>query len=272
MHWFEAPSAKKPRKAPLILIPVELARASAKKRFKVSYTGEDIGDNLSLVEKLHTEFNIDFPTIEDADDLDLDNYFNSVSEAIHGDERWSVEKNEMTLGFFSFGKFLMYKDLDPEHWKTNVNGEGFSVLDGLLTNGLSEPECKFHDDVDIDEILTPKELYQVKDADSSQTLAILDSVSGRNFVLQGPPGTGKSQTITNMIAECLGQGRTVLFVSEKMAALDVVKRRLDEVGLGDAVLELHSHKTKKKGSWQKSKEPCTRDAPLLMILKMILMR
>lgn len=263
LHWFETPSAKEPRKAPLILVPVELARASAKKRFKVSYTGEDIGDNLSLVEKLHTEFNINFPTIEDADDLDLDNYFNSVSEAILGDERWSIEKNEITLGFFSFGKFLMYKDLDPEHWKANVNGEGFSVLDGLLTNGLSEPECKFDDDVDIDEILTPKELYQVKDADSSQTLAILDSVSGRNFVLQGPPGTGKSQTITNMIAECLGQGRTVLFVSEKMAALDVVKRRLDEVGLGDAVLELHSHKTKKKGVLAEIKRTLHQGRPIV---------
>jgi len=246
LHWFEAPSAKEPRRAPLILIPVELSRASAKKRFKVSYTGEDIGDNLSLIEKMHSEFNIDFPKIEEAEDLDLDNYFNSVSKAIRGDERWEVQKNEMTLGFFSFGKFLMYKDLDPEHWKANINGEGFSVLEGLLTNGLSEPECEFHDDIYIDEIVTPKKLHQVKDADSSQILAILDSISGRNFVLQGPPGTGKSQTITNMIAECLGQGRTVLFVSEKMAALDVVKRRLDEVGLGDAVLELHSHKSKKK--------------------------
>ena len=86
----------------------------------------------------------------------------------------------------------------------------------------------------------------MKDADSSQILAILEVNSGRNLVLQGPPGTGKSQTITNIIAECIGSGKKVLFVSEKMAALEVVKRRLDEVGLGDAVLELHSHKTNKK--------------------------
>ena len=97
----------------------------------------------------------------------------------------------------------------------------------------------------IDAVLAPGEAHFVKDADSSQTLAILEARAGRNLVIQGPPGTGKSQTITNIIAECLGQGKTVLFVAEKMAALEVVKRRLDETHLGDAVLELHSHKATK---------------------------
>ena len=95
-------------------------------------------------------------------------------------------------------------------------------------------------------ILAPQEVHHVVDADSSQVLALLDVNQGRNLVVQGPPGTGKSQTITNMIAEALGAGRTVLFVSEKMAALEVVKRRLDAIGLGDACLELHSNKTAKK--------------------------
>src|SRR5262249_61747270 len=90
------------------------------------------------------------------------------------------------------------------------------------------------------------DLHQVVDADSSQLLAILDVSKGRNLVIQGPPGTGKSQTITNLIASALGAGRTVLFVAEKLAALEVVKRRLDAVGLGDACLELHSRNTRKK--------------------------
>src|SRR5690606_8542922 len=86
----------------------------------------------------------------------------------------------------------------------------------------------------------------VMDADSSQLLALLAVNEGRNMVIQGPPGTGKSQTITNMIANALGQGKKVLFVAEKLAALEVVKRRLDTIDLGEACIELHSHKSNKK--------------------------
>ncbi len=84
------------------------------------------------------------------------------------------------------------------------------------------------------------------DADSTQMAAVASALAGRSFVLQGPPGTGKSQTITNLIAAAVAAGKTVLFVSEKMAALEVVYRRLRQVGLGDFCLELHSHKSNKK--------------------------
>ena len=263
LHWFESPSSNEARRAPLILVPVELERASAKKRFQVSYTGEDIGDNLSLIEKLKTEFNINFPKIEDTEEINIDEYFNSISEIIKSDEQWSLEPNEITLGFFSFGKFLMYKDLDPEHWSKNDKDKGFEILELLLTDGFKEQENGLKDDAFIDKFISPKDLFQVKDADSTQTLAILDAISGRNFVLQGPPGTGKSQTITNIIAECLGNNRNVLFISEKMAALDVVKRRLDETGLGDAVLELHSHKTKKKQVLEEIKRTLHQGRPII---------
>lgn len=246
LHWYEAPTAKEARRAPLLLIPVELLRANAQERFQLFYTGEDVGDNLSLSEKLKAKFNIELPKVESSDDLDVNAYMESVADAVKSDERWSVEANEITLGFFSFGKFLMYKDLDAEVWSEEARGDGFSILDSLLTDGFKEPESTFGDETHIDEVISPADVHQVKDADSTQILAILDVNAGRNLVLQGPPGTGKSQTITNIIAECIGNGRKVLFVSEKMAALDVVKRRLDEVGLGDAVLELHSHKTNKK--------------------------
>ena len=246
LYWYEEPSAMEARRAPLLLIPVELERTNAQNRFCVSYTNEDIGDNLSLIEKLKSEFNIELPKIEDSEELHLDSYFAATAETINKNERWHVEANEMTLGFFSFGKFLMYKDLDPKCWPENESCGGFSILECLLTDGLREPCTSFCDETYIDEVLSPADIHQVKDADSTQILAILDVNAGRNLVLQGPPGTGKSQTITNIIAECIGNGRKVLFVSEKMAALDVVKRRLDEVGLGDAVLELHSNKTNKK--------------------------
>src|SRR5207244_4057557 len=85
----------------------------------------------------------------------------------------------------------------------------------------------------------------IRDADSSQHSALVDALEGKNLVIEGPPGTRKSQTITNLIAVALAQGKTVLFISEKLAALEVVRRRLDEAGLGLFCLELHSHKTRK---------------------------
>jgi len=238
-------SAPEPRRAPLLLIPVELKRASAQERFRVVYTGDDISDNLSLLEKMKAEFGLSLPTVGDAETLDPANFFDCVEDAIGSLSRWKVERNEITLGFFSFGKFLMYRDLDPSIWSGSGPND-HHILAALLSEGFSEPPSVYGDETHIDEVTSPADVHQVKDADSSQILAILDVNAGRNLVLQGPPGTGKSQTITNLISEAVGAGRRVLFVSEKMAALEVVKRRLDEVGLGDAVLELHSHKTNKR--------------------------
>lgn len=65
----------------------------------------------------------------------------------------------------------------------------------------------------------------IMDCDSSQFAAIRSAMGGRNLTIQGPPGTGKSQTIANLIASFLHEGKSVLFVAEKMAALDVVHRR-----------------------------------------------
>ena len=96
---------------------------------------------------------------------------------------------------------------------------------------------------DLDDKVLPLETFQVLDADSSQLVAIEWAKRGANFVIEGPPGTGKSQTIANIIAEVLAQNKKVLFVSAKMAALEVVAKRLDECGLGNFCLEAHSHHT-----------------------------
>ena len=157
----------------------------------------------------------------------------------------SVDETAITLGFFSFAKFLMYRDLDTTNWPNDFLSQ-HPVLQPLLTTGFQEPKSTIPDDAQIDEHLNPTEVNHVVDADSSQALAIHDVSQGRNLIIQGPPGTGKSQTITNLIAEAIAKGKRVLFVAEKMAALEVVKRNLDEVGLGDACLELHSHKMSKK--------------------------
>lgn len=263
LHWYESPVAQEARRAPLLLIPVELRRKNALVRFELHYTGDDIGDNLSLIEKLKAEFSIELPSIEDREEFDIQEYFSAVVQSVKAHQHWKVEPNDMTLGFFSFGKFLMYKDLDPSRWQQNGGGAGFKVLKSLLTEGFSEKASLLVDETHIDDVLSPADVHQVKDADSTQVLAILDVNAGRNMVLQGPPGTGKSQTITNIIAESIGAGRKVLFVSEKMAALDVVKRRLDEVGLGDAVLELHSNKTKKKEVLKELKRTLSQGRPVV---------
>src|SRR5207253_1430675 len=99
---------------------------------------------------------------------------------------------------------------------------------------------------ELDAVQPPEKTFPILDADASQLLCLEAVARGHSFVLQGPPGTGKSQTIANLIADCLAGGKTVLFVSEKMAALEVVYKRLRAVGLGDYCLELHSHKANKR--------------------------
>lgn len=246
LHWYESDSSEAARRAPLLLVPVELERSSARERFSLSYSDEDIDDNLSLKEKLRLEFGIELPSIGDTDDLDVARFFASVEEAIRSQPRWNIQRDETVLSFFSFGKLLMYKDLDPKGWPAEGGLAGSSIITALLEDGFREPSSEIPDEGNLDAIVDVTQLNQVVDADSTQTAAILDCLSGRNLVIQGPPGTGKSQTITNVIAEALGAGKSILFVSEKMAALEVVKRRLDDIGLGDAALELHSHKTNKK--------------------------
>jgi len=265
LHWYDNSSATEPRRAPLILIPVELSRTDVRAKFTVAYSDQEIGENLSLVVKMRADFGVQLPGIDEEEDIDVDVYYQKVIKAIASDPKWLVNPDEMSLGFFSFGKFLMHKDLDVNQWP---RGEiiNHKVLSSLLGDGFQRTESVITDEEHLDSRLKPDALHQVKDADSSQICAIMNVNAGQNLVLQGPPGTGKSQTITNIIASCIGQGKTVLFVSEKMAALDVVKKNLVEVGLGDAALELHSHKSNKKevlkqiGNAHRQRKPVAKDA------------
>lgn len=251
LEWYESDSSAERRRAPLVLVPVTLERTNALDRFHLAYTGDEIGDNLSLAARLRSDFAIEAPSMPEIEDLDIDTYVAAFQAAIAGQPRWRVDRDAIALGFFSFGKFLMYRDLDPATWPPELQPAEHHLVRGLLSpDGFSEPPSPYSEDAFIDSYLKRDEVHEVVDADSSQTLAMLDVNAGRNVVIQGPPGTGKSQTITNIIAEAIGSGKTVLFVAEKMAALEVVKRRLDMVGLGDACLELHSHKINKRSVLQ----------------------
>ncbi|HEV7331535.1 MAG TPA: DUF3320 domain-containing protein [Flavisolibacter sp.] len=267
LAWYEADSSEEKRVAPLVMVPVTLERSSARERFRVKYSDEEIGHNLSLQAKLKAEFGIHLPDLPTVDEFSLEDYFRDVASAIHSFKRWSVEEDRIELGFFSFGKFMIYHDLNNEVWPEDAKPATHSILQSLFLDGFTDPQPSAGDDAFIDNDTTAHQLFQVVDADSSQLLAMLAVHEGRNMVIQGPPGTGKSQTITNIIANAIGQGKKVLFVAEKMAALEVVKRRLDNIGLGEACLELHSHKANKKELHQELKRVLELGKPSLQKLR-----
>ena len=255
LRWYDDDASDTPRHAPLVLLPVQLERSSAADRFRLRGRDEPASPNLTLQAKMKSQYGIiisDFPESADNEDaLDLNAYAAAIADTVAGHKRWQVLPDAMVLGFFSFAKFLMYRDLDPETWPTADDATEGGMLDhplitALLRDGFPLSPPLFDDTGRIDDVLPPSQQHHVVDADSSQTVAVAEAVAGRTLVIKGPPGTGKSQTITNIIAGAVAEGKKVLFVAEKMAALDVVHRRLKAAGLGPLTLELHSNKTSKR--------------------------
>lgn len=246
LQWYETTTSTEVRQAPLVLVPVSLERSSARERFRLRYTGAEVEMNLSLQAKLKAEFNLLLPDMPDEEEVDVAAYIGAVEKVIKGMPGWQVVTDAIELGFFSFGKFMLYHDLDSTQWPADSKPIAHPILQDLYTDGFRDAQPSVPEDAFIDAEPRTATLHQVVDADSSQLLAMLAIQEGRNLVIQGPPGTGKSQTITNIIANAIGEGKKVLFVAEKMAALEVVKRRLDNIALGEACLELHSHKANKK--------------------------
>lgn len=261
LAWTESESSSERKKAPLILIPVELERAS-RDRFFVRYYGEEIGTNISLAAKLDIEFGLILPEIYDLDDFDVPTYFDRVEQAIVNMKEWAIERDSIALGFFSFGKFLMFRDLSEDAWKNSDSLYNHSIIKALFQSGFDNYDTPIGEGEHLDKHLKPLDILQVVDADSSQMRAIWSVNQGNNLVIQGPPGGGKSQTITNLIADAIGKGKKVLFVAEKKAALEVVMRRLNTVGIGDACLELHGQKTNKKSLLAELSRTLSLDKPL----------
>jgi hypothetical protein len=246
LSWSDPAAPEDTHRAPLLLVPVELSRESSSEGFRLRYSGDDVSPNVCLIEFLK-QFGIAFDSGNQSEEFDVEHYFDRFADAISANPTWSIDRRSVVLGFFSFSKFLMYRDLDPSTWPE----QGALLNNGLLSKLLGQGSfagdgSSLNEDSYLDEHLSSSKCFQVVDADSSQTLALLDIASGKSMVIQGPPGTGKSQTIINMIAEAVANNKTVLFVSEKQAALNVVKKRLDKIGIGDTCLELHSSKAKKK--------------------------
>lgn len=230
INWYDKDSKNTLMKAPLILIPVSIIHESFVDPYVIKVLDDDIIVNPTFSYKLESEYNITLPSFNE--DNSLEDYLNDV-EALLSRVSMSISR-VCKLGIFSFQKLNMYQDL-----KENLSIISKSETVKCLLEGsgyYNQESLKFSD----------KKLLNVVDADGSQRDAILMAKNKMSFVLQGPPGTGKSQTITNIIAEAISDGRTVLFVSEKLAALSVVYDKLKKASLDEFCLELHSHKASKK--------------------------
>lgn len=152
-------------------------------------------------------------------------------------DKWDVIE-ESIISIFDFNRFVIWNDL-----RTNrENMSEHPLISSLISNTLNE---ELIEDGEVSTELPSDEVALPISADSSQLAAINEAASGKSFILHGPPGTGKSQTITNIISNALFHGKRVLFVAEKMTALEVVQKRLAAIGLDPFCLELHSNKTKK---------------------------
>ncbi|EZP50038.1 DUF3320 domain-containing protein [Sphingomonas sp. RIT328] len=247
LKWIDPQNAANIRYAPLVLVPVSLERGNAGEKFKLRVRQDDYASNLSLEAFLDRTQGIRLPVFEAGDGFNVAAYFEEIADAVAAKPGWEVLPDSMVLGFFSFAKFLMYRDLDPANWPAGGRITDRPLVRGLLAEGFEGSGDMIPEDANIDPFIPPAEMLHILDSDSSQALAIHEVRRGRDMVIQGPPGTGKSQTIANIVASAVADGKTVLFVAEKMAALEVVKRRLDATGVGDACLELHSSKANKRG-------------------------
>ncbi|WP_416400074.1 DUF4011 domain-containing protein [Alicycliphilus denitrificans] len=234
-------------RAPLILVPVSLQRKSARSGFTLSLHDDEPRFNPTLIEMLRQDFELSLGSLEgelprDETGLDVAAVWKAVGHAIKDIKGWEVTE-DVVLSMFSFAKYLMWKDLAERSEQLRENPVVRHLLD--TPRDAYPPGAPFPQVRELDKHFDPKEVFCPLPADSSQLSAVLAASQGKDFVLIGPPGTGKSQTIANLIAQSLAQGRRVLFVSEKIAALDVVYRRLREIGLGEFCLELHSSKARK---------------------------
>lgn len=239
LNWKEKDNSKVTLKSPLVLVPVKLTLESLTSPYILFPYDDDIVVNPTLAHKLDNDYSITLPDF-DMSKSELPDFFDECDE-LFKNKGWTVDRC-VHLTNLSFLKINMYKDLERNEERLSKN----PIVAAIAGESVSDSIPDEINDFDHDKNERPIDIFQVVDADSSQQDAIVLSKRGVSFVLQGPPGTGKSQTITNIISEALAEGKKVLFVSEKRAALEVVYNRLSNVGLSDYCLALHSHKANKK--------------------------
>lgn len=266
LRWKPKPTEANTYLAPLLLLPVKLTRKSALSPFHLSLHEDEVRFNATLIQLLKKDFDRDLSAFEsnlptDNNGVDVAHVLDRMRREVREIPGFEVI-DESALGTFSFAKYLMWKDLVDRVDQLKCNRVVRHLIDSPDQTFEAAGVGQIPRPHDIDIQFEPKDLYHPLPADSSQLAAVMAVAQGNDFVLVGPPGTGKSQTIANMIAQCLAGGKTVLFVAEKTAALDVVYRRLREHGLGDCCVELHSNKAERRrflaqldNAWQNNQRP-----------------
>ena len=262
LNWRELQGSQTRRCAPLLLLPVELKKDGRGGKFTLRASEEEMVTNHSLAARLAKDFDLNLPEVEEGEDWDVSSYLKQAETLVEGRAGWSVDRDAMTLAEFQFARLIMMKDLEPENWPGQSIADHKLVESLLSTKGFEEhsgkPGKAFPNDhrgdawpqetkgSKLDQFLDPANLFHVVDADASQAQVIEEVRSGKSLLVQGPPGTGKSQTIANILASAVRDGKRVMFLAEKMAALNVVAKRMERVGLGPLCLKLHSPDTNKR--------------------------
>jgi very-short-patch-repair endonuclease len=224
--------------APLILCgaQVEKKRTREGVEFHISGTGEDSEVNAVLIEKMRLDFGIELPPFESGS---VEDYLATVAKIAPKQMVWRVRR-QVAIGVFPSARMAMYHDIDPSNPAFPDN----EIVRSLLAGTNSESALPFAEEYNVDEPEIERCVpCVVLDADSSQFSTLVDIANGKNLAVEGPPGTGKSQTIVNAIASALAEGKKVLFVAEKLAALNVVRSRLEAVGLGEFLLPLQAERS-----------------------------
>ncbi len=247
IRWREKPGSQDWFLSPLLMVPAELVSRTVFSAFSMKLGGGGIVVNPTLQYKLSHDYGADLPEYEE--DTSYGDYIASVAAVLEkytgSAFGWEIT-SQTALGLFPFANICIYRDLEANSARIAASPLIRGICGDFSENSLLNSYARIIQKLQsrpMDEICLPDNTFQVVDADSSQQEAVLCANQGISFVLQGPPGTGKSQTITNIIADALARNRRVLFVSEKKAALDVVYERLEETGLGEFCLVLHSDKT-----------------------------
>lgn len=244
VQWPDEQSSDTLHHAPALLLAVELERKVVRSRYEYALRTHEEGlqVNIALAEKMRRHWGLEMPALQEGETPEA--WFARLSAVIAEGQRLKLHRFA-TLSVLPFPQMVLWKDLDPAAWQENAFAD-HALLPGLLgaapMDGSPSPTEPY--DIDAAE-WADKAPALVRPADASQHSALIEVGAGANLAVEGPPGTGKSETITNMIASAVGQGKTVLFVAEKQAALRVVADRLKATGLGPLVLELHGDTAKR---------------------------
>jgi len=246
MATWTAPDGGRDPEAPILLLPVTLElKGRLGQSFSIRRTGT-VQVNLVLLHVLESEFGVKLtpddliPLLQGDDDGEI---FDSSPVYAHLSERCPQVRgfqvrNVAVLGNFAFQKMAMVNDL-RERGEDLVANDTIAALAGDSEARKQVGARNIDPDPREFDRIPPQDEFLILDADSSQQKAIAAVLNGQCAVVHGPPGTGKSQTIANLIASLAVQGRRVLFVAEKRAALEVVKKRLKQVGLEHIAIDMH---------------------------------